>query len=204
MHKTMRRLATAGGLALLFAAAATSAQETVRIRGTLERVDGQTLLVKARDGTELKVVPAANAVFVAMVKASFADIKRGSFVGATAMPQPDGSQKAVEVHIFPESMRGSGEGHRPWDLQPQSTMTNANVDEAVTGIDGTTLTLKYKDGEKKVIVPPGTPIVSYVMGSKSELTPGTKIFIPAATKQADGTLETARVNYGRDGLTPPM
>jgi len=201
---TMRRVATAGALALILAATAVAAQETVRVRGTIERVDGPILLVRARDGTELKVVPSANAVFVAMVKASFADIKRGSFVGATGTPQPDGSQMALEVHIFPESMRGSGEGHRPWDLQPQSTMTNANVDELVTGINGTTLTLKYKDGEKKVIVPPGTPIVSYSAGSKSELTPGTKIFIPAATKRADGTLDTARVNYGRDGLTPPM
>jgi hypothetical protein len=120
------------------------------------------------------------------------------------MPQADGSQRAVEVHIFPEAMRGTGEGHRPWDLRPQSTMTNANVEETVTGIDGQTLTLKYKDGEKKVIVPPDTPIVTYVMGNRSELAPGTKIFIPAATKQPDGTLETARVNFGKDGLTPPM
>ncbi len=204
MRKMMRRMATVGGLALMFAPVAAWALESVRVRGTIERVDGSTLLVKARDGAELKIVLTANGVVVAMVKSSMADIKRGSFVGVTGMPQADGSQRAVEVHIFPEAMRGSGEGRRPWDLPPQSTMTNANVEETVTGVDGQTLTLKYKDGQKKVIVPPDTPIVTYVVGNRSELTPGTKIFIPAATKQPDGTLETARVNFGKDGLTPPM
>jgi hypothetical protein len=204
MRKMMQRMAMAGGLALMFAATAAWAQESVRVRGTIERVDGPILLVKARDGAELKVVLTANAMAVGLVKSSMADIKRGSFVGVTGMPRADGSQRAVEVHIFPEAMRGTGEGHRAWDLRPQSTMTNANVEEAVTGIDGQTLTLKYKDGEKKVIVPPDTPIVTYVMGNRSELVPGTKIFIPAATKQPNGTLETARVNFGKDGLTPPM
>jgi len=204
MRKMIQRAATLGGLALMFAATVAWAQESVRVRGTVERVDGATLLVKARDGAEFKVVLTANAVVLGVVKASLADIKSGSFVGVTGMPQTDGSQRAVEVHIFPEAMRGSGEGHRPWDLRPQSTMTNGNVDEMVTAIDGQTLTLKYKDGEKKVIVPPDTPIVTYVTGNRSELVPGTKIFIAAATKQPDGTLETGRVNFGKDGLTPPM
>ena len=176
----------------------------VRVRGTVERLDGQALVVKARDGTELKVALADNAVFVALVKASLADIKQGSFVGVTGMPQADGSQRALEVHIFPESMRGTGEGHRPWDLQPQSTMTNANVEQTAAGVDGQVLTMKYKDGEKKIVVPPDCPIVTYVPGDKSELKPGTKIFIAAATRQPDGSLQAPRVNYGKDGLTPPM
>ena len=204
MHKMIRCMAMIGTLVLLGMAATTWAQESVRVRGTIERVEGPILLVKARDGAELKVSLTDNTVVVALVKASFADIKPGTFVGVTGLPQPDGSQKAVEVHIFPEAMRGTGEGHRPWDLRPQSTMTNANVQEAVTGVDGQTLTLKYKDGEKKVIVPPDTPIVLYVPSSKSELKPGTKIFIAAATKRPDGILEAPRVNFGKDGLTPPM
>src|SRR6202790_2176909 len=204
MHKMMRRVATVGGLVLVFAASTTWAQDTVRVRGTIEQVEGQTLMVKSRDGAELKVVLADNALVVGIVKASLSDIKPGSFVGVTGMPQADGSQKALEVHIFPEAMRGTGEGHRPWDLRPQSTMTNANVEQIVAGIDGQTLTLKYKDGEKKIIVPPDTPIVTYMPGDKSELRPGVKIFIAAAKKQPDGTLQAPRVNFGKDGLTPPM
>ena len=204
MHKMMRRVVTVGGFALVFAASTTWAQDTVRVRGTIERVEGQTLVVKSRDGAELKVVLPDNAVVVAIVKASLSDIKQGSFVGVTGMPQAYGSQKAVEVHIFPEAMRGTGEGHRPWDLRPQSTMTNANVEQTVAGIDGQTLTLKYKDGEKKIIVVPETAIVTYVPGDKSELKPGVKIFIAAANKQPDGTLQAPRVNFGKDGLTPPM
>jgi hypothetical protein len=204
MHKMIRRVVTVGGLALVFAASTTWAQDTVRVRGTIVRVEGQTLVVKSREGAELKVVLADNALVVAIVKASLSDIKQGSFVGVTGMPQADGSQKAVEVHIFPEAMRGTGEGHRPWDLRPQSTMTNANVEQTVAGVDGHTLTLKYKDGEKKIIVVPETAIVTYVPGDKSELKPGVKIFIAAANKQPDGTLQAPRVNFGKDGLTPPM
>jgi hypothetical protein len=204
MHKTIRRAVIVGGLVLVFAAPTTWAQDTVRVRGTIERVEGQTLVVKARDGAELKVVLADNALVVGIVKASLSDIKPGTFVGVTGMPQPDGSQKAVEVHIFPEAMRGTGEGHYPWDLRPQSTMTNANVEQMVTGIDGQTLTMKYKDGEKKIIVLADTPIVTYVPSERSELKPGVKIFIAAAKKLPDGTLQAPRVNFGKDGLTPPM
>jgi hypothetical protein len=194
------------GLAMALAAPMASAQESppVRVRGTIERVDGQNLVVKSRDGAELKVALADNALVVALVKASLADIKPGSFVGITAMPQPDGSQRAVEVHLFPEAMRGTGEGHYAWDLRPQSTMTNGNVEQSVVGVEGRTLTLGYKGGEKKIVVPPDTPIVSYVPGDKSDLKPGMKIFIGAARKQADGTLQAPRVNFGKDGLTPPM
>ncbi len=194
-----------GGLLLLLVVAGTTwARETVRVRGTIERMEGHTLLVKARDGADVKVALPDNVVVVGLVKGSLADIKPGSFVGVTGMPQPDGSQKAVEVHIFPEAMRGTGEGHRPWDLRPQSTMTNGSVEDLVTKVDGRTLTLKYKEGEQKIVVAPDTPVVTYEMGSLSELTPGTKIFIAAATKRPDGTLEAPRVNFGKNGLTPPM
>src|SRR5262249_52976496 len=137
-------------------------------------------------------------------KRSMADIKAGSFVGVTGMPQPDGSQKAMEVHIFPEAMRGTGEGHRPWDLVPNSTMTNANVESTVDSNDGQVLMMKYKDGEKKIVVPPGTPIVTYAAGSKDELKPGIAVFLIAPTKKDDGTYEAPNVTIGRGDVKPPM
>ncbi|MGC1350395.1 MAG: hypothetical protein WA858_11525 [Xanthobacteraceae bacterium] len=203
----MKAKALTLGLAALALAAfgsAAGAQDTVRVRGTIERLEGPIYVVKARDGAELKVTLMDNGIVVALVKASLADIKPGLFVGSTGMPQPDGSQKAIEVHIFPEAMRGTGEGHYPWDLQADSTMTNANVEESVASVDGQTLTLKYKTGEKKIIVTPQTVIVTYNPGDKADLKPGTKIFVAAAKKQPDGTLQAARINYGKDGLTPPM
>ena len=203
MQNAIRRGLCAAALTLAMFASA-GAQDTMRVRGTIERVDRPLYIIKSRDGAELKVALAENGLVVAIVKASLADIKPGQFVGSTGMPQPDGSQKAIEVHIFPEAMRGTGEGHYPWDLQADSTMTNANVEESVAGVDGQTLTVKYKTGEKKIVVTPQTAIVTYNPGNKSELTPGTKIFIAAAKKQADGTLLAPRINYGRDGLTPPM
>jgi hypothetical protein len=203
----MKAKALTLGLAALALAAfgsAAGAQDTVRVRGTIERLEGPIYVVKARDGAELKVTLMDNGIVVALVKASLADIKPGLFVGSTGMPQPDGSQKAIEVHIFPEAMRGTGEGHYPWDLQADSTMTNANVEESVASVDGQTLTLKYKTGEKKIIVTPQTVIVTYNPGDKADLKPGTKIFVAAAKKQPDGTLQAARINYGKDGMTPPM
>jgi hypothetical protein len=203
MQNAIRRGLCAAALTLATFASA-SAQDTMRVRGTIERVEGPVYVIKTRDGAELKVALAEPGLVVALVKASMADIKPGLFVGSTGMPQPDGSQKAIEVHIFPEAMRGTGEGHYPWDLQTDSTMTNANVEESVTGVDGQTLTLKYKTGEKKIVVTPQTVIITYTPGDKNELKPGTKIFIGAAKKQADGTLLTPRINYGKNGLTPPM
>ena len=204
MRKGIARGFCLAALSLAVFASATSAQDTVRVRGTIERVEGPIYVVKSRDGTEMKVALAENGLVVALVKASLADIKQGSFVGATGMPQPDGSQKAIEVHIFPEAMRGTGEGHYPWDLRADSTMTNANVEQSATSVDGQTLTLKYENGEKKIIVTPETVIVTYNPSDKSELKPGAKIFIGAAKKQADGSLLTPRINYGKGGLTPPM
>jgi len=206
MHKITRRVLGAAALALLAAASTSFAQpQTVRVRGTVEAVDGPMLTVKGRDGqTTYKVKMADNVAVRGIVKASLADIKDNSFIGVTGMPQPDGSQKAVEIHIFPEPMRGTGEGHRPWDLQPGSTMTNATVAQMVKSVDGDVITLKYKDGEKKIVVTPQTVIVTYVPGDKSELKPGAKIFIAAAAKKDDGTLEAAAISVGRDGIVPPM
>ena len=205
-----RKITIAALAALVLAALTTAvsgsaalAQDTVRVRGTIESIDGQTYAIKARDGADLKVELAANAQIAAVTKASLADIKQGLFVGVTAMPQADGSLSAVEVHIFPEAMRGTGEGHYSWDLRPKSTMTNANVDQVVTAVDGQTLTLKYKDGENKILVPADTPIVAYVKGDNSDLKPGAKVFI-AAVKQPDGTLQGRAWRVGRDGVTPPM
>jgi hypothetical protein len=179
------------------------AQETARIRGTIERIDDSTYVVKTRDGTKQKVALGDKPQIASVVKASLSDIKPGSFVGVTAMPQADGSQKALEVHIFPESMRGTGEGHYQWDLRPQSTMTNANVEQIVTAVEGPTLTLKYKNGEKKISVPANTPIVAYAQGDKSDLKVGAKVFI-VAIKQPDGTLQGSAWRVGRRGVTPPM
>ncbi|MGB9065548.1 MAG: hypothetical protein WCC80_19540 [Pseudolabrys sp.] len=149
MQKVTLR-AFAAVLVLLVVMSIANAQGTARLRGTVDRMEGPMYVMKLRDGTEAKVALAENGVVVAIIKASLSDIKQGSFVGSTGMPQADGSQKAIEVHIFPEAMRGTGEGHYPWDLRPQSTMTNANVEQTVAGVDGQLLTLKYKDGEKKI------------------------------------------------------
>jgi len=196
--------------AVLLASAAVFAQDKpMRVRGTVEQIDGAMMTVKSREGDTLKVKLADEVKVVALVKASLADIKPNSFVGSTAMPQPDGTWKAVEVHIFPEEMRGTGEGDRPYDYKPQSTMTNGTVNSlakttmtgTVASEEGTTLTLDYKGGSKKIDVTPQTVIVSYVPGTREELKPGASIYLPAATRQADGTLLTARVNVGR-GVAP--
>ena len=179
-----------------------SAQETVRIRGTIEKVDGPVYVVKNRDGAELKLTVTDNPLFVAIAPSTMADIKQGMFVGSAGTMEPDGTQKAIEVHIFPESMRGTGEGHYDWDLKPNTKMTNANVEQTVKSVDGQMLSVKYKDGEKKLLVTPETVVVTYVMGNKDELKPGTKIFVAAAKKQPDGTWQTPRITYGRNGAGP--
>jgi len=177
---------------------------TVRIRGTIEVVDGPLLTIKTREGDEVKVRTTDTIAVTGVAKTSLSEIKQGSYIGVSAMPQPDGSQKALAVHIFPEAARGTAEGFRPWDLRPGSTMTNATVADTIAGVDGQTITVKYKDGEKKVIVPPDTPIVAFMTGDKSEIKAGAKIIIFGATKKEDGSLETGRIAIGRDGVTPPM
>jgi hypothetical protein len=206
MHHMTRGLIGVAALGLIVATSASLAQQpqTVRVRGTVEAADGPMITVKSRDGQAYKVKLTDNAVVRGIVKAALSDIKENSFIGVTGMPQADGSQKAVEIHIFPEAMRGTGEGHRPWDLVPNSTMTNATVAQMVKAVAGDEITLKYKDGEKKIVVAPDTIFVTYLPGDKSELKSGAKIFIAAANKKDDGTLEAAAVSVGRDGITPPM
>jgi hypothetical protein len=181
----------------------TAQEARVRVRGTIERVEGDTYVVKARNGDELKIKLAEKAGISAVVAATLADIKPGTYVGIAGMPQADGSQRALEVLLFPEAMRGAGDGHYGWDLQASSTMTNGNVEQSAVSTDGQVLTVKYKDGEKKIVVPPDVPIVAFAAGDKDELKPGAKIFIGAAIKQPDGTLQAPRVAVGR-GITPPM
>ena len=202
-HRTFAHSLGMIGLAAVLAAPLAWAQESppIRVRGTIERVEGPIYVIKARDGAELKLTVADKPSITTLVKASLADIKRDSFVGVTSMPQPDGSQRALEVHIFPEAMRGTGEGHYPWDLRPQSMMTNANVDQVGATVDGRMLTLKYKDGETKIFVPADTPIVVYDVGDRTDLKPGAPVFI-VAVKQPDGTLEGRAWRVGRNGAAP--
>ena len=212
----MAVLALAGAIASLAAAAPASAQQGgIRLRATIERVQGPLLTVKSREGETMTVKLADDAKVAALVKASLADIKPGSYVGATALPAPGGTWKAVEAHIFPESMRGVGDGDRPWDLRPKSTMTNGDVGHvdnshiaggtvggAAASAAGETLTINYRGGNKKIEVTPATVIVTYAPGNRDELKPGAKIII-TATRQPDGTFLAARVNVGR-GVAPPM
>jgi outer membrane lipoprotein SlyB len=206
MHHVTRRTLAAAGLALVFAASTALAQQpqTVRVRGQIEKVDGTTLTVKARDGSELKVKLAEPVRINAMVKSTLADIKEGSFIGVSAMPQPDGSQKAFAIHIFLDAQRGVvPDRFLEWDSRPGSTMANANVATMVTAKDGTELLVKYKDGEKKVIVPDGIPIARYAPGSAADLKVGAKVFVGAARKEADGSLTAPNIAVGRD-IDPPQ
>jgi hypothetical protein len=190
------------GLSTLYAAAQQAPVPT-RVRGTIEKVDGDLLSVKSRSGEDVKLHVASDLRVSGITRIALSDVKVGSFVGATTVPGPDGGQNAVEVHVFPESMRGTGEGSRPWDLRPNSSMNNAMVAESVVGNDGHTLLVKYKEGEKKVFVSSETPVVTYVPGEKSDLKAGAKI-IAFVKALPDGSFETSRVSVGRDGLTPPM
>jgi hypothetical protein len=202
MAKMTRRMIGASAVATLLAAslAAAQAPQMVRIRATIQSISGSMLDVKGRDGTMTKVQLAPNAPVNEVVKASLSDIKENSYIAITAMPQPDGSQKAVAILIFPEAMRGLAEGFRPWDLSPNSTMTNATVANEVTGVNGETLTVKYKDGEKKIIVPPDTVIVTYKKANLAALKAGQKIFVAAAKKLPDGTLMAPNVAFGDYGV----
>jgi hypothetical protein len=205
--KTMtRRMLGASALALMVSASAAFAQQapTVRVRGEITKVDGTTLHVKSRTGEDLTVKLAEPPRITGMVKASLADITEGSFIGVSAMPQPDGSQKAFGIHIFMDAQKGVvPDRFFPWDAKPGSTMTNANVATTVSGKDGQDLLVKYKDGEKKVTVPPGTPIAKYMPGNADDLKVGRKVFVAAATKEADGTLLAPNISVGRD-IDPPQ
>jgi hypothetical protein len=210
MDKLTRRMMTAAGVGLMLSASVAFAQQpaqqpqTVRIRGTIEKVDGNMMTIKTREGTDVSVRLADNARVQGLAKASVGDIKQNSYIGVTAMPQPDGTQRAVAIHIFTEQQRGTGEGHRPWDQQPGSTMTNAAVETTVTGVNGQEILVKYKDGEKKVVVPSNASIVAVAAAEKSEIKPGAKIIIMGAQRQPDGSLQAPSIYVGLGGVTPPM
>src|ERR1700759_2151577 len=198
-----RSLAAFALIAVSSHAIAQQSPTPTRVRGAIEAVDGDVLTVKSRSGEDVKLHMTSDIRIVGITKISLSDIKVGSFIGTTTVPGPDGLPTAVEVHVFPENMRGTGEGSRPYDLKPNSTMTNATVADSVVGNDGHTITVKYKDGEKKVLVTQETPVVTYVPADKSEMKAGAKVI--AFLKQLpDGSFETNRVSVGRDGVTPPM
>jgi hypothetical protein len=182
--------------ALAVLPAVAQAPQTMRLHGVIEKVDGNTVMAKSDKGDELKLNLADKVQVVEVMKASIADIKDGSFIGSGAMPQPDGTQKAVEVHIFAESMRGTGEGFRPWDGAANGTMTNGTVGETVTNVNGPVITVKYKGGEQKIVVTPNVPIVKYEIGDISAIKPGATFTVIAAVKQPDGSFNVNRINVG--------
>src|SRR5882672_6282239 len=191
---------------LLLAAASASAfaqTQPVRVRGTVEKLENSVLTVKARDGGLLNIKLADNFAVIGLVKANLADVAAGKFIGTTTLGERNGALVALEVHIFPEAMRGTGEGHYPWDLKPESLMTNANVADVVGIGKDRVLTVQYKGGEKKVLVPESAVIVTYVPVEKSELKPGAQIFT-VAQRQPDGSLTAVRITIGMKGLVPPM
>jgi hypothetical protein len=195
--------AAAASAALSAALAQQPAPQTTRLRGVIEKVDGRAVLAKSGKGEALKLNLADKALVVAVVKASMAEIKPGLFIGSGALPQPDGSQKALEVHIFADSMRGTGEGFRPWDGAPNSTMTNGTVGASVSGVDGPVVIVQYKDGEKKIIIGPSVPIVRYEIAGTGAIRPGAPFTAVATGKAADGSFDVGRINVGRDGASPP-
>jgi hypothetical protein len=206
MQNMTRRLFGATSVALLLMTSAVWAQQAppVRVRGEITKVEGNALSIKSRSGENLTVKLAEPMRISAMVRSSLADIKEGSFIGVSAMPQPDGTQKAFAVHIFLDAQKGVvADRFSEWDSRPGSTMTNANVATTVSGKDGQDLLVKYKDGEKKVLIPIGTPIAKYVPGTAADLKVGAKIFVGGAAKQADGSLLAPNVAVGRD-IDPPQ
>jgi hypothetical protein len=206
MQTMTRRAFGMAGLALMTTATAVWAQQapTVRVRGEITKVEGTTLSVKTREGQDVTVKLADPPRIAAMEKSSLAEIKEGSFIGVSAMPQPDGTQKAYGIHIFMDSQKGVvADRFSDWDGRPGSTMTNANVATTVSGKDGQELLVKYKDGDKKVLVPAGIPIAKYAAGTAADLKVGAKVFVAAAKKEADGTLTAPNIAVGRS-IDPPQ
>jgi hypothetical protein len=194
------RILLAATLVSAFAVTTASAQpQGVAVIGQIQSVDGGQLVIKTSAG-EQKVALANNVAVWGLEKATIADVTKNAFIGVGATPQADGSQKAIRVIIFAEAMRGNGEGFRPW-TRPNTTMTNATVDTTVTSVDGQNIMLKYKDGEKKIVIGSDAVIRKYVAGDKNELKAGAHVGLNA-NKQPDGSLQTARVNVGRGDVVP--
>jgi hypothetical protein len=177
--------------------------DPVRIRGVVVGLEGSTLVVHSREGADVSIRLATDWAATGVVKAAMSDIKPGTFIGTASLPQTDGSQRAIEVVVFPEAMRGLGEGHYPWDLKPTSMMTNANIANSVDGVDGRTVTLSYKGGEKKVTIPADAPIVTFAEATAADVKPGARVFVPAL-RQADGAINASRVVVGKGDVIPPM
>jgi hypothetical protein len=192
-------------LAVITATVAVAQTTPTRIRGTISAIDGKTVTIATREGSTVKVNLADNWTVNLVAPLTMADIKQGGFVGIASLKGPDGSLNALEVLVFPAAMQAAkpGEGHYPWDLQPESMMTNATVATVAAGSDGQTLKLDYKDGTQTIKVKPGTPIVTFLPGTQADAKVGAKVFVGAA-KAADGTVTAPRLNVGKDGLTPPM
>jgi hypothetical protein len=203
---TLRYAVLAAIAAAVFAAssAGASAQETLRVRGTIHAVSASDMSVATRDGEMITVKLAEQTGVGSLARASLADIRPNSFVGIVGVPMEGGRLRAVEVLIFPEALRGAGEGQGPWDLLPESTMTNATVADTVASVDGATLTVKYKGSEQPVFVPADAPIVTPAAADRSDLKPGAKVFIGRATKQADGSYAANRITVAKNGVEPPM
>ena len=200
----MSHKALAIAAALCLAASSGMAQTPTRVRGTVVSLDGDALRVRPNgDGAEETITLGATLAVSAVVPSSLTRVKPGSFIGTAAQTQPDGSLRATEVHVFPENMRGTGEGHYGFDLGPKSSMTNGTVGQEVVGTSGESVTVKYKGGEKTVIVPPDVPVVTFEKGDRTELTPGAHVIV-FAEAGAGGALTSERVAVGRNGLTPPM
>jgi hypothetical protein len=201
----VRLFAGCAAAIVAFVAAAVSMAQSppTRLRGSIAAIDGKTATIATREGAQVPVKLADNWGVMLVSPVTMADIKENSFVGIASMKGPDGTLNALEVLVFPESARGSNEGHYPWDLQPESMMTNATVATVASASDGQTLTLKYKDGTQTIKVKPGTPIVTFAPGDRADAKVGAKVFL-GATKGADGGLTAARLLVGKDGLTPPM
>ena len=178
-------------------------EDTRRIRGTITQVEGPALTIATREGATVRVTLKPGARVAAVVPADLAAARPGSFIGTAAVPQADGTLRAQEVLIFPEAMRGVGEGHRPWDLTPDSTMTNATVEATVAAASGPELTLTYQGGQQRLVVPPGTPVVTLEPGNEQLLRPGSHVFLGASPNQ-DGSFSATRIMVGKDGLVPPM
>jgi hypothetical protein len=197
------RVALALAATALVSASAFADGTPQRVRGSVVSLDGTKLVVHAKDGSDVTVTLADNFAALAVVKSSMADIKEGTFIGTATVTQPDSSLRSQEVVVFPDKMRGTGEGHYPWDLGSKSMMTNATVSNAVKSVEGQTVTVTYKGGEKKIDIPANVPVVALVPGSKDEIKPGAIVFVPGQ-RQADGTVTGGAVLYGKDGVIPPM